>query len=105
MPENHRTDAQLPTYNGGRVKNMATVWDVTDGFDAVVVDTQGTRVRPNTKVGYFSVIAVAIGAMFSSPEPRVVVVEDAWVSSPVIGVSTVLRTDVGARKKSVRRER
>jgi hypothetical protein len=84
---------------------MSTVWDVTDGFDKPIVDTQLTRVRPHTKVGHFSVIAVAVGSMFSAPETRLLTVEDAWVSAPVISVQTVTRTQLGMSKKPVRSER
>lgn len=83
---------------------MATVWDVTDGFDVPVVDTQQTRVRPKTRSACISVIAIAIGAIFSGPEFHTLTVENSWVSLPVVSVRTVQRT-AGVPKKPVRRER
>jgi hypothetical protein len=83
---------------------MATVWDVTEGIDAPVVDTQQTRVRPRTKAPYFSVIALAVGAMCSTPETCTLTVDCGWVSLPVISVCTIPRT-ARVPMKPVRRER
>jgi hypothetical protein len=82
---------------------MATVWDVTEGFDPQVAYTQQTRVRPTAKVSCFSVIAIAVGAMFSAPETHILTVEG-WASLPVISVCAVPRTG-GVPKKPVRRQR
>lgn len=82
---------------------MATVWDVTEGFDPQVVYTQQTRVRPKARVSCLSVIAIAVGAMFSAPETHTLAVEG-WASLPVISVCTVPRTD-GLPKKPARRQR
>jgi hypothetical protein len=80
---------------------MATVWDVTEGFDPQVVYTQRTRVRATAKVSCFSVIATAVGAMISAPETHTV---KGWSSLPVVSVCTLPRT-AGVPPKPVRRQR
>jgi hypothetical protein len=82
---------------------MATVWDVTEGFDPQVGYKQQTRVRPAAKVSCLSVIAIAVGAVFSAPETHTLAVQG-WASLPVITVCTVPRSG-GVPKRPARRQR
>jgi hypothetical protein len=84
---------------------MATVWDFANGFDAPVVDTQRTRVRPKTKTASFAVIAMAAGALFCLSDPGVLSFEKGLTSIPVISVQKVLRAEPNPPKSPVRRER
>lgn len=84
---------------------MATVWDLNDGFDTSVVDTQSTRVRPKTPSAGFTVIALAAGAMFCASPIPVVTAEDSWVSAPTVRVWSVPRKVSDLPKKPIRRER
>lgn len=71
---------------------MKTVWDVGPSVDALVVDTQQTRVRPKTKAAAFTVIAVAAGALFCAAATPIVTRDLGWASSSVISVRSVPRT-------------
>jgi hypothetical protein len=82
---------------------MATVWDVNEGFDPHFAYTQETRVRPTGRASCFSVIAMAVGAVFSAPETHILAAEG-WASLPVITVCALPRTG-GVPKKPVRRQR
>lgn len=84
---------------------MATVWDVVGSVDALVVDTQQTRVRPKPKTAAFSVIAVAAGAMFCATEAPIVTRDSGWVSSTVISVRSVSRIAPATTRPLARRAR
>jgi hypothetical protein len=84
---------------------MATVWDFADGFDALVVDTQRTRVRPKTQAASFTVVAIAAGALFCLSDPGTLSLERGLTSIPVIGIQKVLRTEANPPGRPVRRER